>query len=93
MSSCSFLKSLLFFQGHCLAYEHGSSACDGLAVNPEKSWRHAGDSSAWPNRQHATSPNGVTGGASPNLSRNLALLLIAAFVSLWPLTMTTRAAA
>lgn len=94
-----FTKSFLdrmsgpLIQGHCLAYEHGSSACDGLAVNPEKSWSHSGDNSAWPNRQHATSPN-VTGGAASSrnlspISRNFVVLLTAALVSLWPLT--TRA--
>ena len=81
----------ILIQGHCLAYEHGSSACDGLAASVEKSWHHAGDNSAWPNRQHATSSN-VTGAASRNLSLNLALVLLAAaLVGLWPPT-TTRAA-
>ena len=69
-------------QGHCLAYEHGSSACEGLeAVNPEESWAHSGDNAARPNRQHAISRSGsVTGGAADSrnlspLSRNLAALL------------------
>ena len=69
-------------QGHCLAYEHGSSACEGLeAVNPEESWAHSGDNSARPNRQHAISHSGsVTAGAADSrnlspLSRNLAALL------------------
>ena len=75
-------------QGHCLAYEHGSSACDDLAVSVEQSWQHSGDNSA---RQHATSSD-VTGAASRNLSLNLALVLLATLVGLWPPTTTTRAA-
>ena len=78
----------ILFQGHCLAYEHGSSACDDLAVSVEKGWQHSGDNSA---RRHATSSD-VTGAASRNLSLNLALVLLtAAVVGLWPPT-TTRAA-
>ena len=77
----------ILFQGHCLAYEHGSSACDGLPVGAGKSWQ--GDNSAY-DRRHATSSN-VTGAASRNLSLNLALVLLAALVGLWPPT-TTRAA-
>ena len=75
------------FQGHCLAYEHGSSACDDLPVSGEKSWQHSASDNY---RQHATSSD-VTGAASRNLSLNLALVLLAALVGLWPPT-TTRAA-
>ena len=76
------------FQGHCLAYEHGSSACDDLPVSGEKSWQHSASDNY---RQHATSSD-VTGAASRNLSLNLALVLVAALVGLWPPTSTTRAA-
>ena len=80
----------ILFQGHCLAYEHGSSACDDLSVSVEKSWQHSSGHNS--DRRHATSSD-VTGAASRNLSLNLTLvLLIAAVVGLWPPTTTTRAA-
>ncbi len=78
----------LYFQGHCLAYEHGSSACD-LRNGPANSWQHTGrgvssdGGGGWSNRQHAQSHVNTSAAPDAVKSGSAAAVALSLVVSAW----------